>query len=66
MTDITAAKKEVSEVYRSLSPIVKDIVGKHSKELDNIINKIKKNMTTLTNKELQDYMMQLSIETYTH
>lgn len=64
MTDITAAKKEVSEVYKSLSPIVKDIVGKHSKELDNIINKIKKNMTTLTNKELQDYMMQLSIETY--
>ena len=59
-----AAKKEVSEVYKSLSPIVKDIVGKHSKELDNIINKIKKNMTTLTNKELQDYMMQLSIETY--
>lgn len=62
--DITQAKKEVSDVYKSLNPIVKDVVGKHAKEIDNIIAKIKKDLTTLTNKELQDYMLQLSIETY--
>ena len=62
--DITDAKKEAQEIYKSLRPIIKETVGKHSKEIDSIIAKIKKNLTTLTNKELQDYMLQLSIETY--
>lgn len=62
--NIENAKQEVAEVYKSLQPIVKEVVSKQSKEIDFIIDKIKKNLTTMTNKELQDYMLQLSIETY--
>lgn len=64
MIEINEAKKQVSETYNLLKPIVKETVAKNSKEIDLIIDKIKKNLTTLTNKELQDYMLQLSIETY--
>lgn len=62
--EIKEAKKQVSETYDMLKPIVKETVAKNTKEIDNIIDKIKKNLTTLTNKELQDYMLQLSIEAY--
>ena len=62
--DIKASKKEVNELYRSLRPMVDEVVNKHSKTIDDIIKKIKNNLTVLTNKELQDYMMQLSIELY--
>lgn len=61
---VNSAKKEVSEIYNSLKPIVKETVDRNTKEIDAIIDKIKKNLTTLTNKELQDYMLQLSIELY--
>lgn len=61
---VNAAKKEVSEVYNALKPIVKESVDRNTKEIDSIIDKIKRNLTTLTNKELQDYMLQLSIELY--
>jgi len=62
--EIKEAKRQVSETYELVKPIVKETVAKNTKDLDNIIDKIKKNLTTLTNKELQDYMLQLSIETY--
>ena len=62
--EINEAKKQVSETYAMLKPIVKETVSKNTKELDSIVNKVKKNLTTMTNKELQDYMLQLSIETY--
>lgn len=62
--DINAAKKQVKETYDLLRPIVKETVAKNTKEIDSLISKIKTNLTTLTNKELQDYMLQLSIETY--
>ena len=61
---VNTAKKEVSDIYKQLKPIVKETVNKNTKEVDAIIDKIKKNFTTLTNKELQDYMLQLSIESY--
>jgi hypothetical protein len=64
MIDISTARKEVQETYKSLKPIVTEVVDKHAKEINNIIAKVKKNLTTLTNKELQDYMLQLSIEAY--
>lgn len=64
MVSIDAARREVQDTYKSLKPIVKEVVDKHSKEIDAIIAKIKKNLTVLTNKELQDYMLQLSIEAY--
>lgn len=62
--DIKSAKKEVQEVYAYLKPMVKDVVSKHSKEIDNIIDKVKKNATTMDNRELQNYMLQLQIEAY--
>ena len=64
INSVNKAKKEVSEIYASLKPIIKETVDKNTKEIDSIIDKIKKNLTTLTNKELQDYMLQLSIELY--
>lgn len=64
MIDINSARKEVQDTYKYLKPIVKEVVDKHSKDIDAIVTKIKKNLTVLTNKELQDYMLQLSIEAY--
>lgn len=61
---VNESKHEVSEIFKSLKPIVKETVDRNTKEIDDIIGKIKKNLTTLTNKELQDYMLQLSIELY--
>ena len=61
---VNEAKKEVSEIYNALKPIVKETVDRNTKDIDAIIAKIKNNLTTLTNKELQDYMLQLSIELY--
>lgn len=63
-SSIKAAKKEVADTFNCIRPIVTDVVSKHTKDIDVIINKIKNNLTTLTNKELQDYMLQLSIEAY--
>lgn len=62
--DIKQANKELTETYNQLKPIVESVVSKQSKEIDTIISKIKKNISDLTNKELQDFMLQLSIETY--
>lgn len=62
--DIKDANMDVRETYKQLRPIVDDIVDKQAKEINNIINKIKKNLSTLNNKELQDLMLQLSVETY--
>lgn len=61
---VNSAKKEVSEVYNLIKPIVKETIAKNTKEIDGVIKKIRDNLTTLTNKELQDYMLQLSIELY--
>lgn len=61
---VNESKHEVKEIFNSLKPIVKETVDRNTKEIDTIIDKIKKNLTTLTNKELQDYMLQLSIELY--
>lgn len=63
-TDIEKAKKKVKETYSALKPMVKEIVEKHSNYIDSIVNKIHDNFTTLTNKEIQDYMLQLQVEAY--
>jgi hypothetical protein len=62
--NIDNANSQLVDMYTQLRPIVEDVVNKNAKPIDDIIKKIKKNLTTLTNKELQDYMLQLSIETY--
>ena len=62
--DISNANAELSELYNDLKPIVDSVVQKQSMEIDKIIERIKRNLGNLTNKELQDLMLQLSIETY--
>ena len=64
MEDIKNAKEKVLDVYKQLQPIVDGVVSKNAKDIDNLIKKIKTNLTTLTNKELQEFMLQLSVETY--
>lgn len=62
--DIKAAQNDVRNMYKDLKPIVDDVVVKHSSSIDMIIKKIKDNLNNLTNKEIREYIMQLSIEAY--
>ena len=64
MVDIKNAKKEVLDIYKELEPTINSTVKKHSQTIDKIMDSIKSNITTLTNKEIQDYMLQLQIEAY--
>lgn len=60
---IDAAKKQVSDLYKSLAPIIDAVVAKHAKEIDNIVKSVK-NANSLDNEDLRKYIMQLSIENY--
>lgn len=62
--NIDDSTKEVTTMYDLLKPIVNDTVASYSKDIDSLIKTIKNNVTTATNKELQDYMARLSIEAY--
>ena len=53
---VNEAKKEVSEIYNALKPIVKETVDRNTKDIDAIIAKIKNNLTTLTNKDVRKYV----------
>lgn len=64
MISIDDSLKEVNDVYKQLIPMVDDVVSKNTKEVDAIFKNIKKDLTNLTNKELQDYMLQLTVEAY--
>lgn len=64
MTDYSSAKKDASAMYKNLRPVIDDVVKKHSKEIDEIIAKIKKDLSSLTSKEIREYILQLSIENY--
>ena len=61
--NIERANKDLTEMYNQLKPIVDSVVQKQSKEIDNIIERIKKS-SELNNKEIQGLILQLSIETY--
>ena len=64
MINLDRAHKEVNDMYKQLTPMVDTVVEKNSKEVDAIFKKIKANLNNLTNKELQDYMLQLTVEAY--
>lgn len=64
MVDIKEANNQLTDVYNQLKPIITSVVEKNAKPIDDLIKKIKKELTVLTNKELEQYMLQLSIETY--
>ena len=57
MVDIKSANGQVTELYNQLKPIINSIVDKNAKSLDDIIKKVKNNLTTLTNKEIQDIIL---------
>lgn len=60
---IENAKREVNDLFKDISPMVLEITDRYSKELDSLINKIA-DAKTLTNDELRDYILRLSIESY--
>jgi len=62
--DIKDALKEIDDTYKQLQPMVDDVVNRHTKDIDVIFKNIKKDITTLSNKELQDYMLQLQAEAF--
>lgn len=64
MINIDKARKEVIDMGKQLQPMVDDVVNKYTKDVDAVFNDIKKNLTTLTNKEIRDYMIRLSAECY--
>lgn len=68
MIDITKAKKEASEVYKNLKPLVVGVVEKHSKEIDSIVAEIRRksedNIMSLSNMDLQKYMLALSTASF--
>ena len=64
MISIDAAHKEVNDLYKQLTPMVDAVVNKNCKEIDDIVGKIKSNLTVLTKKELEDYMLRLTAEAY--
>ena len=64
MIDITNAKLTVEDMYSNLSEIVDSIVTKQTKSLDNVVKKLSK-IDTLTNDELRNLMITVSVEAYT-
>lgn len=63
MANVDSAKKEVSDLFNDLSPLVQEIVDKYSKDLDKHIFKIA-NAATLTNDEIRSLMLEISVECY--
>ncbi len=61
--EIEQAKDNVNELFKNLAPLVQELVDKYSFELDKIINKISKS-DALTNDELRNYILALSVESY--
>lgn len=58
------AKSQVDEIYKSLIPLVDEVIKKHSRPLDEIVYKIKHDIENLSNKEISSLMIQLGVETY--
>jgi hypothetical protein len=64
--DTTEANKLVKETYAELSPIIKETVDKHSRNIDAVIKKIDRDAeNTMTNKEIRQIILELQIEIYT-
>lgn len=65
MIEYKEANNELKEIYANLSPIVSDIVSKHTKNIDNAIGKLNKTSAeTLTNQELLNLMLELQVEEF--
>ena len=63
MVNIDKAKENVNEMFSELYPIAEEIVNKYAVKIDSLINQVAK-AQILTNEELRDFMLSLSIEAY--
>lgn len=61
--EIENAKRELEELYGNLTPIIKEVVDKYSKDLDKMFHKLT-NATNFTNDEIREAMLSLSVESY--
>ena len=61
--DIEQARKECRHVYLQLQPIAKEAVEKYSKPIDTIVKEMSK-LESMTDEEIRQLMMRLSIECY--
>ena len=57
-------QKKTDEVYKELVSIADDIVQKASRPIDEIMSKLKNGFEEMSNRQLNDFMLQLSIEAY--
>ena len=58
------AQKIADNVYKEIVQIADDIVNKASRPIDEIMHKLKHGFEDLTTRQLNDFMLQLSIEAY--
>ena len=61
--DIEQARKDCRHVYLQLQPIAKEAVEKYSKPIDTIVKEMSK-LESMTDEEIRQLMMRLSIECY--
>lgn len=64
MTEFDISRKEVDETYKNIVAIADDLVAKSARSIDDLVKEIKRNLVNLTNQEISNYMLQLSIEAY--
>lgn len=57
-------QKKTDDVYKELVQIADDIVNKASKPIDDIMSKLKHGFEDMSTRQLNDFMLQLSIEAY--
>lgn len=64
MKSLNEALEATNTTYNELVDIANDIVNRCTKNVDPIIESLKKNIETLTNDDLRNYMLELSIRAW--
>lgn len=64
MLDIKNADNDNQELFNYISQISQDIINKYTRSLDDIIQRLNKEIDTCSNDELRTYMIKICIETY--
>lgn len=64
MKNLNEALEATNTTYNELVDIANDIVSRCTKSVDPIIDSLKKNIETLTNDDLRNYMLELSIRAW--
>ena len=64
MEEIKEAQNAVDTVADELSSVVASLVKEQTREIDKLINQLKKGIDTFSNADLRDIMAKISVETY--